>query len=377
MEPEKQRHVVDEVYGFIKVFSDGSVERPIFPGGLSPSNPTRFLRGVATRDVTIDPETNIWARIFLPKPVSPGDDDHGSRRKMPLVLHFHGGGLCSGSPDARAFHTFCSLMAAKSQTIWVSVDYRLAPEHRLPAAYDDAFTAFMWIRAQSTIQEQQLLQQQQNSRPVTVERQGDGDGDDVPELPLPPEKADPWLFHFADFSNLFLAGESSGGAIVHYLTMRILGQDIASLRVRGSLLIHGAFLIKGVFDDSAASFNPAMEFRPGTYRRLMLPDAASGSDDDAMNHPLIDPLHPQAPALNGIHLPPSIIAVAQLDKLCAPALHLANVLQQLGHVVDVHLTKDQGHCFYLRNPSLPESQHLFQHLATFIRSRCIEHESSL
>ena len=373
--------MVDEVYGLIKVFSDGSVERPIFPGGLSPSNPTHFVEGVATRDVTIDPTTKIWARIFLPKPPSPSAaHDDGTRiigrKKIPLVLHFHGGGLCSGSPHARAFHTFCSRMASQSQSIWVSVDYRLAPEHRLPAPYDDAFTALMWIHAQSIIQRNSKSHGNDDVHEATSHRHGghatlvrlgsdiDDDDDDVHLLP---ENADPWLFRYADFRNLFLAGESSGGTIVHYLNMRILelDHDLTPIQIRGRIIIHGSFLIKGVFE---ASFHPSMERRPNTYRRLMLPEGAD------MDHPLVNPLHPNAPTLRDIHLPPSLIVIAELDGLCAPGRYYADVLKQYGHDVDVHFTAGRGHCFYLRDPSLVESGRLFEHLVAFIQAHCVPEE---
>ena len=385
MGSRQERHVVDEVYGFIKVFNDGSVERPISPAGLSPSNPTHFVEGVATRDVTIDPTTNIWARIFLPKPPSPSS--RIGRKKIPLVLHFHGGGFCSGSPHAKAFHTFCSRMASQSQSIWVSVDYRLAPEHRLPAAYDDAFTALMWIHAQSIIQ--------RNSKSLHPAQLQDGhnddddDDDDVHEatthghdsngghgehatlarlesdddVHLLPGNAYPWLFRYADFQNLFLAGESSGGTIVHYLNMRILNLDLSPIQIRGRLIIHGAFLIKGVFN--SISFYPNMERRPNTHRRLMLPE---GED---LDHPLVDPFHPNAPTLRDIHLPPSLIVIAELDELCKSARYYANVLRQYGHEVDVHFTVGCHHCFHLKEPSHIESVRIFEHLAAFIQAHCV------
>uniref|UniRef100_A0A7N2N5I5 Alpha/beta hydrolase fold-3 domain-containing protein n=1 Tax=Quercus lobata TaxID=97700 RepID=A0A7N2N5I5_QUELO len=42
---------------------------------------------------------------------------------------------------------FCSNMALQLAVVVVSVEYRLAPEHRLPAAYDDAIEALHWIKS--------------------------------------------------------------------------------------------------------------------------------------------------------------------------------------------------------------------------------------
>jgi acetyl esterase/lipase len=66
-----------------------------------------------------------------------GDGPH------PMVLYFHGGGWVLGSHDSD--DPFCRDLCARSGAVVVSVDYRHAPEHRFPAAVDDAFAALKWI----------------------------------------------------------------------------------------------------------------------------------------------------------------------------------------------------------------------------------------
>ena len=58
-------------------------------------------------------------------------------------MFLHGGGfvLC----DIESHDGFCRTMAARTATVVVSVDYRLAPEHRAPAAAEDAYAAFDWV----------------------------------------------------------------------------------------------------------------------------------------------------------------------------------------------------------------------------------------
>lgn len=58
------------------------------------------------------------------------------------LVWVHGGGFCLG--DAAATDAVCSWLALHTQTHVVSVDYRLAPEHPLPAALDDVITAIHW-----------------------------------------------------------------------------------------------------------------------------------------------------------------------------------------------------------------------------------------
>lgn len=62
---------------------------------------------------------------------------------LPVTLFFHGGGWVFGDLDTQDH--IARTIAARSGTIVVSVDYRLAPEHRFPAATDDAYAALTWV----------------------------------------------------------------------------------------------------------------------------------------------------------------------------------------------------------------------------------------
>jgi len=65
-------------------------------------------------------------------------------RLVPTLVYFHMGGCVIG--DLETCHTFCSQIAFRAGCLVVSVDYRLAPEHKFPAAIDDALAAFRWVR---------------------------------------------------------------------------------------------------------------------------------------------------------------------------------------------------------------------------------------
>lgn len=75
----------------------------------------------------------IPARVYHP---------HGADRPRPVVVFFHGGGFVFC--DLESHDGFCRAMARGADAIVVSVDYRLAPEHRAPAAAEDAFAATRW-----------------------------------------------------------------------------------------------------------------------------------------------------------------------------------------------------------------------------------------
>ena len=62
---------------------------------------------------------------------------------LPVLVWMHGGGWTIGAADETV--GTCRILAAKTGCIVVSLDYRLAPEHKAPAAYDDAISAIEWV----------------------------------------------------------------------------------------------------------------------------------------------------------------------------------------------------------------------------------------
>jgi acetyl esterase len=80
------------------------------------------------------PGGDLRVRVYRP---------HGSTEQRPAVVFAHGGGfvLC----DLDSHDGFCRAMSRYTESVVVSVDYRLAPEHRAPAAAEDLFAAFGWV----------------------------------------------------------------------------------------------------------------------------------------------------------------------------------------------------------------------------------------
>ncbi len=62
--------------------------------------------------------------------------------RLPVVVYFHGGGWVIGSLNTH--DGYCRALANAAPAIVVSVDYRLAPEHKFPAAAEDAYDATCW-----------------------------------------------------------------------------------------------------------------------------------------------------------------------------------------------------------------------------------------
>src|SRR5882757_4005740 len=69
-------------------------------------------------------------------------------RLLPAILYFHGGGWVMGSLEGYdlVYRYFC----ARAGCALIAVDYRLAPEHKFPAAIEDAVAAYRWLQAEAT-----------------------------------------------------------------------------------------------------------------------------------------------------------------------------------------------------------------------------------
>lgn len=83
------------------------------------------------------PASPIPARLYKPLKLRQTDG------LSPCLAFFHGGGWVIGNLDSH--DVVCRTLAHEAQVIVISVDYRLAPEHKFPAAIDDAIAATGWV----------------------------------------------------------------------------------------------------------------------------------------------------------------------------------------------------------------------------------------
>ncbi len=96
----------------------------------------RPLRAAHPRDGDVaGREHDLTARVYTPFA--------SGAPPAPLLVFFHGGGFVVGDLDTH--DNLCRRLAAAARVRVASVAYRLAPEHRFPAAVDDAIAAFDWL----------------------------------------------------------------------------------------------------------------------------------------------------------------------------------------------------------------------------------------
>jgi acetyl esterase len=88
------------------------------------------------------PTGTIPARLYTPLRL------RQTEGLAPALVFFHGGGWVIGDLDSH--DVVCRTLAVEGELIVVSVDYRLAPEHKFPAAVDDAIAATNWIALNAT-----------------------------------------------------------------------------------------------------------------------------------------------------------------------------------------------------------------------------------
>ncbi|KAJ6392932.1 hypothetical protein OIU77_022416 [Salix suchowensis] len=309
-----QRKLVEEVSGWLRIFDDGWVDRtwtgpPEVKFMSEPVPPhEEFIEGVATRDVTIDENSGLGARIYLPQHEPDRSADHNGN-KLPVIIHFHGGGFCISRADWYMYYHIYSRLARSAQAIVVSVYLRLAPEHRLPAAIDDGFSALMWLRALAR-------------------------GDDSYE---------PWLSNHGDFNRVFLIGDSSGANLVHHVAARAGQVDLSPVRLAGGIPVHPGFVrserSKSEMEQPESPFLTLdMVDR---FLKLALPKGCS------KDHPFTCPMGPAAPPLDSLNLPPFLLCVAETDLIRDTEMEYYEAMKKADKDVELLINPGVGHSFYL------------------------------
>lgn len=231
----------------------------------------------------------LAARLFIPERVP----------DLPVLLFFHGGGFVVGSIDTH--DTLCRVLARNGGVAVVSVDYRLAPEHRFPAAVLDAEDALLWLV-----------------------RHG-------PELAL-------------DVGRLAVGGDSAGGTLAAVTALR--ARDLG-LRLALQLLIYpGTTAHQDTASHRTYAAGPILDKRQIDWFFDQYIDP--GQREDWRFAPLL------ADDVAGVA--PAWLALAECDPLLDEGVAYADRLRMAGVAVDLDIYRGVVHGFVQMGRALPQAR---------------------
>jgi len=238
--------------------------------------PASWLTGAVARDVNISTrelplaDAPLTARVYTPQRASDGP--------RPLVVFFHGGGWVLG--HVKSYDAVCSQIAAQVDAVVVSVDYRKAPEHRMPTAAEDAYAATVWLSA--------------NAHVLGV-----------------------------DGSRLAVAGDSAGGNLAAVVCL--LARDRGGPPIAHQVLIYpstdGTLSSPSLGEHANGPILTLASIRAYRWHYL----GPSGDERDVRVSPLL------ADDLSG--LPPALVQSAQLDPIRDDAARYAEAMGRAGNEV--------------------------------------------
>ena len=298
--------IAQDFVPFFRVYKDGRVEKflqaPFVPP--SDSDDPQSTGGVRSKDVIISPETQVGARLYLPATVKPDE-------KLPVLIYIHGGAFVIGSAFSVVYHNYLTSVAAEANVVAVSIEYRLAPEHPIPACFDDSWAVTKWVASHAN-------------------RQG-------------PE---PWFNNHADFSRVFLAGDSAGGNIAHYMAVKASREGLGDgVKLVGLILAHPYF--------GKGGREELWEYITSDFK---------GWDDPRLN-PMASP-----ELLSGLVCGKILLFTSETDPLRDRSLRYCEAIKMSGwsgelEVVDV---EKEGHTFHILNPSGDNAGILMKRLVSFL-----------
>ncbi|KAI9194844.1 hypothetical protein LWI28_009606 [Acer negundo] len=315
--PLPPHQLVDECRGVLFVYSDGSIKRLSKP---SFNVPVHDDGSVLWKDVLFDSVHDLHLRLYKPALAT---------AKLPIFYYIHGGGFCIGSRTWPNFQNYCIRLASELQAVVISPDYRLAPENRLPLAIEDGMRAVKWLQAEAVSEE----------------------GDD-------------WLREVADFTKVFISGDSAGGNIAHHLALQLGAGSprLAPVQIRGYVLLAPFF--GGIVRTTSEAEGSKHAFLNleiiDRFWRLSIPIG------ETPDHPLVNPFGPHSLSMETVDLDPILVVAGGSDLLKDRDEDYANRLKNWGKKIEYVEFEGQQHSFFTIDPNTQPANQLMQLIKRFI-----------
>jgi acetyl esterase len=239
--------------------------------------------------IPVEQDAEIKVRIYTPEGEGP----------FPLFVYYHGGGWVLGNLETS--DASCRMLANRTGRMVVSVDYRLAPEHKFPVPVQDSYEALKWVR--------------ENASAIN------GIG-----------------------SNLVVGGDSAGGnlaTVVSRISKEESGPDIVA-----QVLIYP---VTDMSFDSKSYMDCQQGF--GLDRDLMIWFANHYiQKEEEKRNPYVAPLL----AEDLSNLPPAFVITAEYDVLRDEGLAYAERLKNAGVKVDTICEQGLVHAYFTNMAVFPE-----------------------
>ncbi|KAF5746954.1 carboxylesterase 11 [Tripterygium wilfordii] len=262
-------------------------------------------------------------------------------RKLPIMLQFHGGGWVSGSNDSVANDFFCKRIATLCDVIVVAVGYRLAPENRYPAAFEDGLKVLNWLGKQANLAE--CSKSMGNARGGGTEfKKGDVNRHIVDAFGA--SMVEPWLAAHGDPSRCVLLGVSCGANIADYVARKAVeaGKLLDPVKIVAQVLMYPFFIGSSAPTRSEIKLANSYFYDKAMCIlawKLFLPE-----EEFSLDHPAANPLVPgRGPPLK--LMPPTLTVVAELDWMRDRAIAYVQELRKVNVDAPLLEYKDAVHEF--------------------------------
>ncbi|MCP1471716.1 acetyl esterase [Sphingobium sp. OAS761] len=286
----------------VRNFPVDALRQAVRSSSLQLPPPAVTLASVEDR-VVPGPAGEIGVRVYTPEGAGP----------FPVIVYFHGGGFVVGDLDTQDM--IARGLAGGAQSLVVSVDYRLAPEHKFPAAFEDGWAVTQWVGAHA------------------ADLGGDPD-------------------------RIGVAGDSAGGVIAS--ACALLAKEAGAPKLSVVINWYGPGIHPIPEEGSALEFEhgPVLRLDDAHYFwELHIRDASDF--DDVRASPMKAASHEA--------LPPTYIASAECDPIRDAVEAYAPVLQQAGVPVEVKRYPGMVHGFVSWIGFLPGAQESMRDACAFAR----------
>ncbi|KAH7532395.1 hypothetical protein FEM48_Zijuj04G0015100 [Ziziphus jujuba var. spinosa] len=287
-------------------------------------------------------------------------------RKLPVILQFHGGGWVSGSNDSVANDFFCRRIAKLCDVIVLAIGYRLAPENRYPAAFDDGLKVLNWLGKQANLAEcSKSMGIVRSSGGGTEFKKADAHRRIVDTFGA--SMVEPWLAAHGDPSRCVLLGVSCGANIADYVARKAVeaGKRLDPVKVVAQVLMY-PFFIGSVPTHSEIKLANSYFYDKAMCIlawKLFLPEA-----EFSLDHPAANPLIPgRGPPLK--LMPPTLTVVAEHDWMRDRAIAYSEELRKVSVDAPVLEYKDAVHEFATLDMLLktPQAQACAEDIAIWVK----------